>query len=177
MRADTDRRCERGVTLFEMLVVSVILVTLVGGTVMVLAETQNRVWSRTNGQLITLSDAQIALDRVTEDLRMARQPVTCANGTVSFTQLLSDPVTHQLVAGPVVTYQCTGCSNATPGTLTKTAANAAPQVMASGLTNFTGTCLSTQLVKVALTSQVNTSRGVLTHTLESNVWIRNPGGA
>ena len=172
----SDRGCEQGITLVEMLIVSLILGVVVGGLGMVLAETGDRVWARTDGQLTTLSEAQLALDRFTKDLRMARQPVTCnADGSLTFTQLISDPVTHQLVAGPVMTYQCQGCTTTSSGTLTRIAgAGAAPQVMASGLTSFTGTCLSTDLVKVALTSLVNTRQGPLTHTLESEVWVRNP---
>ena len=184
------RRLERGLTLAEILVVSAVVATSVGGLTMVLVDAGGRVWTRTDGQLTTLSHAQSALDRLTQDLYTARQPVTCsAGGSLSFTKLVRNAATQQLIAGPVVTYSCVGCSSTAPGTLTKVEGTGAPQVMASGLTGFTSTCLSEGLVRITLTSRVNTGQGAFTptcdpsawtnpcYTLESQVWVRNPGGS
>ena len=175
-RRPAHRRLEPGVTLVEVLIVSVITAIVLGAVTMGLTETGSRVWSQTDGQLTTLSGTQVALDRLSQDLRIARQPVTCrADGSLSFTKLVRDPTTQQLVAGPFVTYACVGCSSTAPGTLTKVEDSASPQVVADGLTSFTGICLSGGLVKVTLTSQVSTRRGPFAHTLESQVWVRNPG--
>ena len=171
------RRSEQGVTLVEVLIVSAITAIVVGSVTMGLTEAGTRVWTQTDGQLTTLNGAQTALDRLSQDLRIARQPVTCsADGSLSFTRLVRDLKTQQLIAGPVVTYSCVKCSNAAPGTLTKVeGVGASPQVVADGLTSFTGACLSGGLVKVTLTSQANTWKGPFAHTLQSQVWVRNPG--
>ena len=171
-----SRRLEQGVTLVEVLVVSAVVAIVVGSVTMGLTEAGTRVWTQTDGQLTTLNGAQAALDRLSQDLRIARQPVTCSTGgSLSFTRLVRDATTQQLVAGPVVTYSCVGCSSAAPGTLTKVeGVGASPQVVADGLTSFTSACLSGGLVKVTLTNQANTWRGSFTRTLESQVWVRNP---
>ena len=149
----------RGLTLTELLCVSLILM-LVGGVALVLAQTGGQIWLRTDAQLTSLTQVQRAINLLSKDLREARRAgLTCGPGsTVVLTPVIG--------TGPI-TYQFSG------GQLTKQVGTNAPQVMVSGLTAFTPTCASGgSVVQLRLTAQVNAWSGP--STLSSQVWVQSP---
>ncbi len=147
---------KHGFTLVELMMVCAVS-SLVIGAVFVMSQAGTQAWVRTDAQLTSLTEAQQALDRLSEDLRAASQnPVpTCAGGQLTMT-----------VGGVPITYSVVNTN------LTRTQ-NATAQVVASGVTALTPTC-SQNLVSVTLTAQVGTRYGPLTQTLQSQVWVRTP---
>jgi len=153
----------RGFTMVELLIVSGIAFSLWGGLALMTTDAGNRVWSRADTQMTTMSSAQIALNRLTEDLRAASlaAPVTCQPGDISFTRS-SDAAAMR--------YQL----NAAAGTLTRTEAGTS-RVVAGNLSALTFPTCSNGLVQVALTARVAPANRIpATYTLNSSVMIRNP---
>lgn len=158
---------KRGFTLVEIILVGGVLSVVIGGMMLVLAETGRNVWARTDAQLTSLTDAQRALGRVSEDLRRAVSsslsdtgPNSCRANTLSFlesgtirrityTRDNSNALTRQVDANPALT-------------------------VASGLTAFTPACPGGGLVRLTLTARANSLRGPSTQELESAIWVRNP---
>ena len=152
------RHPSSGFTLTEVMVAS-LLSLLLGWVMLVLSFAGNQMRVRMDAQLTTLTEAQRALNRVSEDLRQARQSgLACGPGsTLAFTSVI----------GPAVTYQLNG------NTLVKREGGGGPQVIASGVTAFTPTCAAGgQAVQVSLTARANQWYAPL--TLSSQVWVRNP---
>ena len=150
-----------GFTLVELLMVGTIAFVLVAGLTLVFARLGGQVWSRTEGSLTSLSDAQRALDRVSEDLRKASQAnLVCAPGQLDFD--LPD-------GGPHITYTL----DADTGHLMRDDA-ITPKVVASGIVSFVPTCQAGGLVQLHLMAQSPTSFGALSQPLDSQIWVQNP---
>ena len=164
-------RNRAGFTMVELLIVSGIAFSLWGGLALMTTDAGNRVWSRADTQMTTMSSAQLALNRLTEDLRAASlaAPVTCLPGDISFSQDPDGPGG----APPVpFRYQL----NQATRTLTRTRAGVS-QVMAGNLSalTFPPPGCTNGLVQVALTARVApANRTPATYTLNSSVRIRNP---
>ena len=153
----------RGFTAVELLIVSGIAFGLWGGLALMTTDAGNRLWSRTDSQMATMSAAQRALNRLTEDLRAASlaAPVTCVPGDITFTRS-SD--------GAAMRYQL----NAAAGTLTRTEAGTS-RVVAGNVSALTFPSCANGLVQVALTTQIVSPRWpTATYTLNSQIRIRNP---
>lgn len=152
------RNC-RGMTLTELLFTGLIF-ALIGGVAFAFTQAGDQLWLRTDARLANLTEAQRAVNLLTEDLRQARQAgLTCGPGSkVAFT-----PV----AGGDAVTYQLSGSQ------LLKQVGTNPPRVIASGLTAFTPSCsLSGGVVQLRLAAQVNGGDG--SATLHSQVWVQNP---
>ena len=153
----------RGFTMVELLIVTGVAFSLWGGLALITTDAGNRVWSRADTQMATMSSAQLALGRLTEDLRAASlaAPVTCQPGDIRFTRS-SD--------GTAMRYQL----NAATGALTRTEAGVS-RVVASNLSALTFPTCTNGLVQVTLTTRVApVNRTPATYTLNSSVRIRNP---
>ena len=161
-------RQERGFSLVESLVACLIL-ALVGGVILVLSQTTQRVLGVTDAELTNLTDAQQALNRLTEDLHKACQgTLGCAAGQVIFKQPSGGSSTC-LAGDPNITYALTA------GRLTRQVGGGAPVDVATGLTAFTPACQANGVVKLRLTAQMTKPNAPsVTHRLESHVWARNP---
>ena len=153
------RLTERGeFTYVEMLVVAVVF-SLVIGAMFVLSQTGNQMWVHTDDSLANVTSAQIAMDRITEDLRQASSSagLTCASDNLQFT-----------VGANRITYSRSGTE------LHKQVGAAPAMTVAGSVTSFTPTCQSNNVVRLQLTAQVSSLRPTLQKTLESQVWVQNP---
>lgn len=155
----------RGLTAVELLIVSGIAFGLWGGLAFMTTDAGNRIWSRTDSQMATMSSAQRALNRLTEDLRAASAslpaPPTCLPGDITF---------YRSSDGAAMRYQL----NAATGNLTRTA-GATSGVVAGNVSAMTFPTCANGLVRVTLTTQVVSPRWpTATYTLDSQVRIRNP---
>ncbi|MBI3324919.1 MAG: prepilin-type N-terminal cleavage/methylation domain-containing protein [Candidatus Omnitrophica bacterium] len=157
-----------GFTLVEILVVTVLL-ALVGGVAFTLSSTGQAVWTRTDTKLANMTDAQRAIDRLSEDLRKACwttvSPQTgCQTTALTFKQLPCG------AADPVLTYAQAGTS------LTRQVGATAAVVVASGIQDFTH-CESSGdvggIVRLSLTTQANPLVGPSVRTVESRIWVQN----
>lgn len=151
-----------GFTIMEILIAGTVVFVLLGGVMLVLANVSRQIWTRTEPRLVALTDAQRALDRVSEDLRQAcLSTVSCPAGQLVFRR--SPPA----CPGPPITYSLAGTN------LTRQVGTAAPVTIATGMTGFAPACAS-RLVNLSLTAQVTTPQGQATQTFNSNVWVRSP---
>ena len=153
----------RGFTMVELLIVSGIAFSLWGGLALITTDAGNRVWSRASTQMTTMSAAQLALSRLTEDLRAASlaAPVTCQAGDITFRRSRD---------GAAMRYRL----DAATGLLTRTEGGVS-RVVAGNLSALTFPSCANGLVQVALTTRVApANRTPATYTLESQVRIRNP---
>ncbi len=148
----------RGLTLIEMLIVGMML-TLVAGALCILAQTGGQIWTRTDAQLASQTMAQQVVDHLAEDLRMASAgSVTCTVPTGdAITMNRFDPVTRAMV---LLRYTYNGTTLFREGS-----------PIASQVTQFVSTCPERGRVTIAVTVQTGPSA---THTLTSQVWVRNP---
>ncbi|MBI2495787.1 MAG: hypothetical protein HYW10_04405, partial [Candidatus Omnitrophica bacterium] len=157
----------RGVTLTEVLVVSLVL-TLVGGVFFTVATAGERVTRRTELKLANITVTKRALNRLDEDLRQASAaslqcacpspPCPPGERTLQFTRMTTS-----------VLYQRTG------STLTRTVDGGIPQPIAGGLAAFeVGGCNATGLVTVAVTAAVPTDSVVSPYRVQSRFFVRNP---
>ena len=149
-----------GFTFVELLIVGLIVVLVVNGMAWTLASSGRMVWARTDAKMASLTAAQRALDRVSEDLRRASQAtVTCSSGQLTFV-----PAT----GGNAVTYHVTN------GSLVRTQ-NAVAQPIAAQIAVFTPSCQANGLVRLQFTAQVAmASTANVTRTLDSQVRVQNP---
>jgi len=157
---------KRGVpafTLVEVMVASVIA-SMVGGAALLLAQTGRQVWGLTDARLASLTDAQRAIDRVSEDLRNACQAtLASAEAQLAFRQA---PDCED--EDPTITYRYAA------GRLTRQVDEEAPVTVASGLSAFSAAHLGNGLVRLRVTAQSNTQAGNATQTVETGVWVQNP---
>jgi hypothetical protein len=160
-RATPERKAPGGFTLVEMLVVGLVTVSVLGGMVLALADSGKRMWTMTDTRVATLTAAQIALDRLTEDLRVAHQ----ANLGCGSDQLAFNPVGGGL--------RTTYSRDPVTRLLTRAQGGGNPQIIAADIEAFSPTCQA-GLVKLQLTARVNSPQGPSTQTLNSQVWIQNP---
>jgi hypothetical protein len=146
----------------ELLVVGIVVLALLSGMALVLAESGKLVWVRADGQITTITDAQRALDRVSEDLRRGKQAnLTCVNNQLAFD--LAD-------GSGRVTYARTQA-----GTLTRAVGVATASAVAGGLVNFSVPSCAGGLVKLEVTAQMNLpGGGTSAQTLASQVWVQSP---
>jgi len=169
-----------GFTIVEILIVGTVVFVLLGGVTVVLGNVSQQIWTRTEPRLIALTDAQRALDRVSEDLRAASSasvndtlPNRCRANLLSFRQPVNPPGTNNRVryylsgsSGDVLTRDFDALDDGT-GILTQT--------IVTGVTTFTPTCQPGGLVVgLALAAQVTTPQGQATQTFDSNVRVRIP---
>jgi len=147
----------RGLTFTEVLFAGFIFV-LIAGVSLALVQSGDQVWRRIEARLATLTQAQIALDRVSEGLRSARQDgLTCSPTTLTFTPTSGpEPVTYQL-----------------NGTDLVRDVGGIPQVIAAGVQAFTPTCApGGPVVQLRLMVQANVWQDPM--TLNAQVWVQNP---
>ena len=138
------------------------MAVLVNGVALLLTDTGQQMVARHDSQMTALTSAQMALDRLSQDLRQARQ----ANIGCSATQLSFDPVG----GGQRITYD----RDAATGTHTRTQ-GAASQTSATGISSLTFNCQTPGLIKVQLTASVTTPRGGTgTQVLTSQLQVPNP---
>lgn len=150
---------QRGFTLVEAVMVSFICL-IVGGLLLIIGSVGFQVWARTDTRLSALSDAQRALDRVSEQLMKAsQQGLSCAGGGLTMTRKSDNGIlNYQLSNGQLV--------------LTE---NGAPNVVAAGLLGFSAVCQPEGLVRLEITTR--SSSGGFSgspQVLQSQVWVRNP---
>lgn len=150
----------RGLTLVEVLVVTLIF-GVVGGILLTVAASGQSAWWMTDAQLLTLTETQRALDRVSEDLRQACQTtVSCPAGQLVFKQ-------SPACADPAITYSLSGTN------LTRQVGTAVPVTIATGVTGFAVPSCAGGLVNLSLTAQARTPNGrTLTQTISSQVWVQ-----
>ncbi len=159
----------RGFTLVELMIVSV-LIGLAAAGILVMTTSGQAAWLTTDAQLETMTAAQRALDRMSEDLRAASvasvnatPPNQCAANALSFLQGTTR-ITYGFVAGT--------------GTLTRTVTPVGilptTQTVGSGLTGFTAACAG-GIATLNFTAQSRGSNGRLVNqTVTSQVWVKNP---
>lgn len=160
-RSSSFQQARRGFTLVELVLVAVVVIVVIGGMVLALAQISRQVWVRTDTHLATVTAAQQALDRLSEDLRRAHQAgLTCGAGQVTFTPL---------AGGGAITYLLDASGN-----LVRTQGPVS-QIMAAQLSSFAPSCAG-ELVRVQITSAVGMQGGVgiASQTLSSQIWVRNP---
>ncbi len=157
----------RGMTLLEVVIVALIM-TLASGAVLVLAQAGYQMWANVDSRLENLTNAQLALNRLTADLRTACQSTltTCSAGQLTFKIF---PACQAV--DPTVTYALSG------NRLTRQVEAAGPVMIASGVTAFVPSCiLSNTVVSLSLTTQTNNIRvppNAQTQTLISQVRVEN----
>ena len=157
---------ERGeFTFVEAMVVAVIF-SLVTAAVYMMSNTGNRVWVHMDDSMANITSAQIALDRLTEDLRQASSGagLTCAADRLQFT-VGTNQITYTRVGSNLRKQVGTGVPTTVAGGLAMT--GSAPP--------FNPTCDPVNhVVKVQLTAQASSLRPALQKTVESQVWVQNP---
>ena len=141
-----------GFTMVELLMVTVVM-TLIGGAVIVMSQTSLRVWAQTTNQLASITNGQRAMDRVLTDLRAASSAsVNCAPpapNELTFTRL-----------GAPVSYDQNGAVLARNGA-----------TVAGDISGFRCTRFGDGHVAVEVTVRVDAAR---TKSLTSQVWVRQP---
>lgn len=153
-------------TLVELLFVSVVLaIAVVLGVV--LTQSGVFVWERTDLQLTAMADAQRAMDRVTEDLRVAsRGSVTTCSQAAGLTFRIVNP---DGTLTPSITYTRAGTQ------LLRTPFAAASQVVAEHITLFAPVCQAGGVVWLRVSAQPPTTKASLgaIQALSSKVWMKN----
>ena len=160
----------RGFTTVELLIVSGIAFSLWGGLALMTTDAGNRVWSRTDLQTATMSAAQIALNRLTEDLRAASlaAPVACLPGDITFSRDPDGP------GGPLPPVPMRYQLDAATGILTRTE-GLASRIAGGNISALAFPSCANGLVQVQLTTRVApVNRTPATYRLDSYVRIRNP---
>ena len=134
---------EQGMTFVELLIVGLIVALVINGMAFALATSGKNVWLRTDSRMTSLSAAQRALNRLSEDLHRASQAtLNCSTAnTVTFTPVgAADPVTYTL--------------NSANNTLTRTD-TLGTQVVAGYIRAFAPACQpNNPLVQLQLTARV-----------------------
>ena len=147
----------------EMLIVGLIVALVVGGMTTALANSGSQIWLRTDVAMSSLSSAQRALDRISEDLhrRATQASLACSTDQITF-----DPVGG---GGPVA-YVRTAL-----GDLIR-AEGALNDVMTTGLDAFAPACAAgSPLVRLLVTARVTAMSGISAQRqMQSQVWVQNP---
>ena len=154
-----------GFTFLELLIVGSVVFVLMGGIMLAFSRVGAQVWNRTEVRQVSLSDAQRALDRMSEDLRQASQTgLACAVDTLTLTPAVG--------GGGQIQY-----SRAANGQLSRLQGGVTV-VVGSGLTAFTPTCSAAGnagLTRLALTAQATGPKGLVSaQTLSTHVWVQSP---
>lgn len=188
--AERSSRLVGGFTLVEVLVVALIM-TLVGGAALVLAQSGRQVSDLTNARLTAMTDAELALSRLTEDLRMAS---TSSMGGERGIECLEE--VHALPPLPGIPARLRFKRVMPDGTLSgmilywladnqlmASGPVGGERVVASGVTAFdyssvcNGAANASGMARVRLTAEANSLQGPMTQTVDSQVWIRNPSSS
>jgi type II secretory pathway pseudopilin PulG len=170
-------RKRSGFTIVELMIVGGVVFILLNGMTLMLSETGRQIWQRTDVQMVTIQDAQLAMDRLTRDLRRASQTglqcPTAAAGDCTTPPCLEfnmDPDGPGGAAAQAIVYQRTG-GNA----LTRMVDGVGPELIAGNLQGFQPRCVTaTGVVELHVTAQVMTAHGPSQQTLHSTVRIQNP---
>ena len=151
----------KGFTFVEVLMVALIL-ALVGGAVMVLAQTGRSIWVNTDARLATMASAGQAVSRITEDLRNAcASTLTCAGNSLSFRQVPCG------VADPRITYARVG------KTLTRQVEGDTSTIAAPDIVEFSARCANS-MARVMLATQDDTVGWPSLQRVSSQIWVQNP---
>ena len=160
----------RGVTLVEVLMVTVIVLGLVGALLFVIGNAGQKAWTGTEALLVNLTQAQAALDRMSDEVRGAcasspTVPWICGANQLQFTR---PPTCDQSV-----TYSLAG------NTLTRQVdPEEAPTDLTGGLNEFRATCTTdgspVHLVDLQVTAEATSGTYMRPQTLQSQVWVANP---
>ena len=148
----------RGMTFVEVMVVAA-MVPLVIGASMVLAQQSQQAWTLTTRRLSTITDAQRALDRMVNELRMG-----------SASSLICDDDSIQVELNAQVIQYTLNAQNV----LTRAVDGGTPLPVAGDLLAFSPTCRSDGLVDLRVTARVATTTGESMQTLDSWVFVQNP---
>ena len=171
-----------GFTLVELLVVSVVAITLLLGVMYVLSETSSGVWMATGTALEAQTRTQRALDIISDDVRQslqvsvaapAQQRPRCAACPGGFTGTCLW-IARQPIGGPTVLY-----GRDAGNMLLQQVGAAAATVVANEITVFSPTCnVSSGMVDLQLTALVAGARvrpELRQQTLRSRVWVKATG--
>ena len=160
-----------GFTLAELLIVVVPMLIAFGGMTLVLEQSGRNAWLTADAQLDSGTDAQRALDRISEDLRgMSASSVQCTAGGTRL----------QMGSGPPVTYQFAGTGiYAGTGRLTRTVGTgmgAPQQTISSRLVTFSCTPPdANRVITLRVTSRGRTVQGrTVDRALNTRVWVQIP---
>ncbi len=147
----------RGMTLVEVLVVAA-MVPLVLGASFVLAKQSEQAWMLTSQRLSSIADAQRALDRAVNELRMgSASSLVCDDKSISV-EVNGVPIQYSLTAQNMLTRTVGGVSTD----------------IAGNLLAFSPTCRSDGLVDLRVTARVTAVTGQSMQTLDSWVFVQNP---
>lgn len=158
----------RGLTALELLVVGCVAIVILLGMSAVIAQSGQQVWAHIDGRSATMTITQRAMNRLSEELRRARQPTVSCPQANRLSFIRSD-------TGANVQYWCEGCDETGSGMLIRSEGGV-PQVVVSGLASLTLSCPppSDGMMRVRLTAKTGTAPGKSASVLESRVWVRNP---
>lgn len=160
---------DQGFTLVELLVVGVVVFGLIGGITLVLAQSGNRIWGRTEAELTNMTNARTALSRIGQDVRLASQAcfAVCGADALSLARK-SDDVCDEAT-------RVTFTRDAGTRQLRRTPAGQAAQVMAGGLTGFAPICQPNGLIRIQVTVDGPAGRSqAAPYALESQIFAQNP---
>ncbi len=163
-----------GLTLVEVLVVSATFLVLIGGISLVLASSGQRVWNRTDAQLVSITQVQQGLNRLSEDLHRASQTGLVCNPANPPPPSLSFCVNGACPGGTRVTYQCTSCNAAGQGTLLRTEGANPARIVATRISAFTPSCQAGGVVQIVLSTQGTTPQGVGSQSVQTQIFVQNP---
>ena len=147
----------RGMTFIEVMVVAA-MVPLVIGASMVLAQQSQQAWTLTTRRLSSITDAQRALDRMVNELRMgSASSLACDDDSITV-ELNDVPVQYSLNAQNVLTRTVGGVTTD----------------IAGDILAFSPTCRGDGLADLRVTARVVAGSGVSMQTLDSWVFLQNP---
>jgi type II secretory pathway pseudopilin PulG len=184
MSARCVPRAMRGFTLLETMIVSVLL-TLIGGTALVLGGAGRDVWVTTDAAMASQTNARAALAKLSQELRAgSRKTLACPPGVPitgdwSLSVKLDRPGIDKTPGiidfeeDEIVTYKFEAAGS---GQLTRDSTLDLQRVLISGLSGSQLVACDkvNGRVEVVLTARVNSTRGPEDSTLRSNVFLRNP---
>ena len=160
-------RGRAGFTMLELSIVAAILVAVAGVLGIVLIRSGELVWVRTDLQLTAMTDAQRAMDRLRDDLRIAaRSSLASCSETVGLSFQIRNPDGSLT---PVITYTRTGTR------LFRTRFGEPAQVVADNVVTFTPVCEPGGVVSLQVAARPPTSRTSIgfVQTLSSKVLVKN----
>lgn len=161
-----------GFTVVELMIVGIVMFSLIGGMSFALIQSGNQAWGRTEAQMASVGEAMRIISLVNQDVNTGGQAsLVCtagANGSVEFTQLRPPPL-------PPLTIRYERDAM-TPDRLVRLDVNAGTTtVVASGITEFNPLSCTNGVVRLQLTTQVQTlGQPSRSHTVQSSLWARNP---
>ncbi len=169
--SNVGRKGRQGMSLVELIAASSIALLVCGG-VLALTQTGGQMYSRADAKLASATEAQRAIDRISEDLRRARgSGLTCQADVLQMTPANLAPVIRYervtaLTSKPTdPLWRLNNLLRSQGGT---------DVLLTSGITAFQSSCPSQRLVTVGLTAQVGNLGPSSVQTLVSRVEVQNP---